>query len=87
MEEFFEFDERSDIWIKIFKVYTIIMFVLLLIASAILCLAMWCEAQIIGGVLFLVGGCFLAFAQAVVNMLIIQLLNNIQIIREKIDNQ
>ena len=91
MENFFGFNERSSIWTKIFKVYTIVMFWLFVIAGFILCCLGWDERFIITDSSFLDGiivfgcGCFLAFTQAVVNMLILQLLNNIQLIREKIE--
>ena len=91
MENFFSFNERSSIWIKIFRVYTIVMFWLFLIAGFILCYLSWNEhflitdSYILDGIILLGCGCFLAFTQAVANMLILQLLSNIQLIREKIE--
>lgn len=88
------FDERSDKWIKIFKGYTVVMFWLYMIAGivlGILCLSGELElidrgsegAEVVGFIICLVGGFFLAYAKLVVNMLIIQFLNNVQIIRKK----
>ena len=72
------FDEESSIWIKIFKGFTIII----------------CIGALIGGFIFLFEtgdpvffGIMIAASVVVyiTNMLIIQFLNNVQIIREKLE--
>ena len=85
------FDEKSGVWIKIYRIYTIVMFWVLLIVGFILCCVAWSdelyiiEDYFLNGLLFLLAGAFLAFTQLIINMLIIQLLNNIQQIRQKVD--
>lgn len=65
----------------------------LLIVVAVICSIqgftenMWIvdETPLIDGLLFLIVGIFAACAHLVINMLILQFLNNVQIIREKIE--
>lgn len=80
------FDERSGRWIKILKVFTMVMFWLYIAAGAVLFLAEVSEDAGIG-LVCLLGGVLLAFVQLVLNMLIIQLLNNVQTIREKLEQK
>lgn len=85
------FDETSGKWIKIFKGYAVAMFWLYITVGAIMCLVAWSgelgfiDEGFFDGIICLAGGFILAYAQLVVNMLVIQLLNNIQIIREKVE--
>lgn len=85
------FDETSGKWIKIFKGYAVAKFWLYVIAGAIMCFVgwsgelRWIDDGFLDGIIWLAGGFLLAYVQLVVNMLIIQLLNNIQIIREKVE--
>jgi hypothetical protein len=92
------FDEKSGRWIKIYKILTIITFGIC-IAFGILAGIGDASASFldigIGGdddgffdfiVWVLIGG-IVGFWQLVPNMLIIQFLNNIQIIREKIESK
>lgn len=85
------FDERSEKCINIYKGYTIVMFWLYVVAAVVLCIVGWCDciwitdSAFLDGLILLAGGLFIAFAHLVVNMVIIQLLTNIQIIREKIE--
>lgn len=85
------FNEKSSKWIGFFKCYTIVMFWLCIVADVIMCFVgwsgvlWWTESDFIDGLICLIGGVFVTFVQLVLNMLIIQLLNNIQIIRENIE--
>lgn len=85
------FNEKSNQWIKIFKGYTKVMFWICIVAAVILCILGWCDcfwitnSIFIDGLILLACGVFAAFAQLVVNMLIIQYLNNVQVIREKVE--
>lgn len=81
------FDERSGRWIKILKVFTQVMFWLYIAAGAILFLVSLAEDTVEIGFVFLLGGVLVAFVQLVVNMLVIQLLNNVQVIREKLEEK
>lgn len=80
------FDEKSGRWIKNLKAFTMLMFWLYIAAGVILFLAEVSESAGIGLVCLLVG-VLLAFVQLVLNMLIIQLLNNVQTIREKLEQK
>ncbi len=97
------FNEKSGKWIRIFKIYTKVMFWLCISVAVVCCLSRWADGiwnitarwypgfwytgeSVIDGLICLVGGGILAFAQLVVNMLILQYLNNIQIIREKVES-
>ena len=87
------FDEKSDKWIKALKVYTIVLFYLYITAGVVCCIGTWVDWWIyitdipfLNGIICLAAGFFLAFFQLCFKMLIIQLLNNIQIIRKKAEN-
>ncbi len=89
------FNEKSTKWIKILKAFTIVVFFVFLLTSIVLCIISWTGAELLfddavaflEGLVFLAAGTILAFSQLVINMLIIQLLNNVQIIREGIENK
>ena len=91
------FNERSKIWIKCYKIIAIVLFFIFaglgLIGGICDCFGIDPFDIGLGGdddglldllVWIIVGGGF-AFFQLVSNMLIIQLLNNIQIIRKKVE--
>ncbi|MBO5122357.1 MAG: hypothetical protein J6J01_05255 [Oscillospiraceae bacterium] len=85
------FNEKSNQWIKIFKGYTKVMFWICIVVAVVLCILGWCDwfwltgSVFIDGLILLACGVFAAFVQLVVNMLIIQYLNNVQVIREKVE--
>ena len=85
------FDEKSEKWIRIFKRYTQVLFWLLIAAAVICCFMGWGERieivflPFLDGIILLVLGVFAACAQLVVNMMFINHLNNIQMIRERIE--
>jgi hypothetical protein len=85
------FDERSEKCMNIYKGYTKVMFWLYVVAASVLCIVAWCDciyitdSAFLDGLILLTGGLFVAFTHFVVNMLLIQLLTNVQIIREKIE--
>ncbi len=89
------FNEKSTKWIKTLKTFTIVMFFVFLLAALVLSIISWSGAELLfddaaaffEGLIFLGIGAFVAISQLVINMLIIQLLNNVQIIREKIENK
>lgn len=86
------FDETSSAWINIFKIYTKIAFWLHVAIAVILCFFIWdgtyfyslTDSYFIDGVIILLGGLLFAFVHLVVNMLLIQFLNNVQVIRERV---
>lgn len=88
------FDENSNKCLKIYKGYTMITFWLLIVAAVICCFMGFAEEMwiidvmpLLDGLAFLIVGIFAACVHLVVNMLIIQFLNNVQIIREKIEEK
>lgn len=82
------FNEKSGKWIKVFKLYTQIMFFLFLAAGVALSIVVWVNwGSFLEGIACWAGGAFLAFTQLIANMLIIQLLNNVQTIREKLEEK
>ena len=94
------FNEKSSKWIRIFKVITIALFFCFIIAGLLLglddgyCVFDFelCNVEIVGSefgclMVWLLIGIAAAFIQLVVNMLIIQLLNNVQTIREKLEKE
>lgn len=81
------FNERSDEWIRIYRGLTIVMFFLLIVAGFVGGIVMTSEFE--NGWMFFaffIGGSLLGFLQLVVNMLFIQLLNNVQEIRKKLES-
>lgn len=90
---FFErlLNEKSQLCIAIYKGFTKAMFFLYLLVAFFFCILAWSSnvfltgSPFLDGIIFLVGGLIIAVVHAVVNMLIIQFLNNVQIIRKKIE--
>jgi hypothetical protein len=80
----FLFDEKSGVWIKIFKALTILLFIIIVIGSIIYAIED-SPGGFFGGLLVVIAGVAIGFVFVAGNMLIIQLLTNIQIIREKIE--
>ena len=88
------FDEKNFIWISIYKVVTIITFFAFILfgmvagigdlSSEFLDLDLGGDTFFDFVIWFLAGG-FVGFIQLVLNMLVIQFLNNVQIIREKLE--
>ena len=90
------FNEKSTQWIGIYKVLTVLAFWFFIVLGLVAGIGDYSCAFLdidIGGdtffdvILWVIIGAIVAFAQLVANMLIIQLLNNVQIIREKIENK
>ena len=86
-------DERSQKGIKIYKNITVIMF-WLYIAAGVAMFFMgldgffwWIDGGFLDGIICLAAGVIVGYINLVVNMLVIQFLNNVQIIREKIENK
>ena len=85
------FDEKSGKWIQIFKGYTKVMFWAYIAMGVVLFFAglagelYWIDGEFIDGIAGLLCGAFAAFVHLVVHMLIIQFLNNVQVIREKLE--
>ena len=90
MEGFF--DEKSSKWIRIFKGVIIAEFWLMIAAAVVLCFVgwsgelYWTDSEFFDGILALAAGCVGAVISLVPNMLIIQFLNNVQVIREKVES-
>ncbi len=86
------FNEKSSIWIKIYKTITLIIFWLYVLAGVVMFLMgldgslWWIDGGIIDGIIGLAGSFIAGYITLVVNMLIIQFLNNVQLIREKLEN-
>ena len=87
------FDETNDKWIKIYKAITIILFFGILLFSLVAGIGdatdNFLDILDIDGVFFdfivwILVGAVVGTIHLVVNMLLIQLFNNIQIIREKV---
>ena len=84
-------DERSSVWVKLFKIYTLIITWLFALATLICAIAGLTEGICIteepalDGLILLVGGAIITVSQLLGNMLIIQLLNNVLIIRDKVE--
>lgn len=87
------FNENDGKWIGYYKTYTIVMFWLYAAAAVVMCILGWTEvfwwtaSAFLDGLICLAGGLLLGFVQLVCNMLIIQLLNNVQTIRETITSR
>ncbi len=90
------FDERSEKWIKIYKGITVTLFWIYIIFGVIAGIGDSSTGFLdigIGGdddgffdfIVWVLASGFVGFFQLVANMLIIQFLNNVQIIREKIE--
>lgn len=75
------FNENSSIWIKIYKVLTIVIFFILLIGG-VFAGAFLRDINDVASALSFPVGIISAFGELVFNMLIIQLLNNVRVIRE-----
>ena len=86
------FDERSEKWIRIYKNITVIMFWLYVAAGVIMFfLGLSGDIDLLDGGFFdglmgLAAGVICGYIHLVVNMLVIQFLNNVQVIREKLEN-
>lgn len=82
------FDEKSDIWLNIYKGYIQVMFWLYAVAGVVLCILGWCDciwitdSLFLDGLILLASGAFMAFTHLLFNMLILQFLMNVQSIRE-----
>ena len=87
------FNENDCKWIRYYKTFTIIMFWLFIAATAVMAILGWCgefwiiDAGFLDGIVFLASGLVVAYGHLICNMLIIQLLNNVQVIREKLATQ
>lgn len=86
------FDEKSNIWIKIYKVYVCVMFCLLCLTTLILSFVgisgdflLTDESPFLNFISILLSGALLTFLHLVTNMIILNFLNNIQIIRESVE--
>ena len=87
------FNEKSAKWIKIYKIFVIVSFFVLLLGGVLLgILDVTCVVDImyddgIDLVIWTLSGVITAFLELVCGMLILNFLNNVQIIREKIEKQ
>ena len=87
------FDEKDPKWIIIYRGFTKVIFWLYVIATVMMFFAgwsgafWWTDSEILDGLICLVSGGFAAFIHLMANMLIIQFLSNIQLIREKLEKQ
>ena len=90
MDENIRFDERSDKWISIFQKYTQVAFWVEIVASAVLCICGWTDliwitgSPFLDGLILLGGGIVIAYSNLVINMLMVQFLNIVQLIRKKL---
>lgn len=89
------FDEKDGKWIGFYRGITVLFFWILLIFGFIAGIGdasggfldlMW-DDNFAEFLAWFVGCGVIAFAQLVTNMLVIQLLNNVQIIREKLEEK
>ena len=87
------FNENDGKWIRFYKIYTIALFWIYVVATIVMFIlnVSWVFWIVDGGfvdaLIILVGGFLVSFGHLIGNMLIIQLLNNIQTIRETVTNQ
>ena len=82
------FNEKSPKWLGKFKNWTIFLFFVLMLSGFVAGIVIaYNEEKIIPLLAYTAGGIVCANFQLVVNMLIIQLLNNVQIIREKLEEK
>lgn len=91
------FDEKSGKWIRIYKGITVAAFWIYIIFGLVAGIGDSSASFLdigLGGdddgfldfVVWVLAGGIIGYVQLVVNMLVIQLLNNVQIIREKLEN-
>lgn len=89
------FNEKSEKWIKIYKTITIVAFWCWVAVGAYAAYDNYFVGNIfdiyignyfLSSVILVLCGLAVGYAQLVVSMLVIQFLNNVQIIREKIEN-
>lgn len=78
------FDETSSIWIKIYKVLIIVLFFATLLAGLILGITAISNRNALGAILYFIGTPIAAFFELVFNMITLNFLKNVQIIREEI---
>ena len=90
------FDERSEKWIRIYKGFAIAFFWIYVVAGLFAFIEnqwigdifdIYIGGYFLGSVLLLFAGFAIGYAQLAANMLIIQLLNNVQTIRETLSKQ
>lgn len=87
------FNENDGKWIGYYKTYTIVMFWLYVVATIVMCILDWTwviwiiDGGFLDTLIILVSGFLVAGGHLIGNMLIIQLLNNIQTIRETVANR
>ena len=88
------FDEKNGKWIKIYKKITVVLFWLFVALGVFAFFDNWLGGEFfnsnyfgyfLDGILLLAVFICVGYVQLVSNMLIIQFLNNVQIIREKIE--
>ena len=85
------FNEKGNRWLKLFKIYTIVMFWIYVAGAVVMCICGWSDvlwwiSPFLDGIICLTGGSLVAAAHLISNMLIMQFLNNVQIIRERVEN-
>ena len=92
------FDERNEKWIKIYKGVTVTFFWLWIAFGVvafsdnlwfanIFCFELGYNGYFLGGVVLMLASFIIGYIQLVTNMLVIQFLNNIQTIRDRIENK
>lgn len=90
------FDEKSCKWIKVYKCLTVIAFFVFIVFGIVAGIGDAMNSFLdldLGGctivfdfLVWAIAGIIVGFIQLTFNMLVIQLLNNVQIIREKAEN-
>ena len=89
------FDEKSCKWIEIYKCLTVIAFFVFIVFGIVAGIGDAADSFLdldLGGctivfdfLVWAIAGIIVGFIQLVTNMLVIQLLNNVQIIRQKVE--
>ena len=85
------FDEKSSKWIGIYKGYIQIMFWLYIIAAVVLgIIGLFVDitnVPLLDSLILLSGGALVALVHLVTNMLLLNFLNNVQVIRESVEKK
>lgn len=85
------FDEKNPIWINAYKTISVIIFFILIALSLVFgilgltCIVSITNYPFLDGIILLGLGLIASFAELIVSMVIVQLLTNVQIIREKLE--
>ena len=92
--ELLEFDPKSRLWIELYRLMTVVASCLIILFGFIAGIGdATCEFLdldlggdgILDFFVWFFASCIISFVQLIANMLLIQLLNNVQLIREKLE--